>query len=262
MRALCLTLFSLLGAPALACGPETDCIVGDRTYRLYVPEGVEPAGALVWAHGYRGSAAGAMRNGAFRRIADARGWAFVALKSAGDDWEIAHTPRNPQREEVLEYDYVLDVIADLNKRFPLAPDQTILTGFSAGGMFTWTMACGLTAPFAGFIPLSGTFWDPVPETCTAPPKPIVHIHGTEDGVVPLGGRPIGPTRQGDVPTALEMFSDYAGLGTESAVTEIGDMSCATRDGNGVFLEFCTFTGGHSFSAKRLQYGIDRVLGLR
>ena len=54
-------VLALWAAPALACGPDTDCAVGDRTYRIALPEGHDgaaPVGALVWAHGYRGTAAG------------------------------------------------------------------------------------------------------------------------------------------------------------------------------------------------------------
>jgi len=41
---------------AAACGPETPCPLGDRHYRVFVPQGVTtPKGALVFAHGFRGS---------------------------------------------------------------------------------------------------------------------------------------------------------------------------------------------------------------
>ena len=36
-------LASLITAPVLACGPDSDCTVlnGERTYRYYVPEGLD-----------------------------------------------------------------------------------------------------------------------------------------------------------------------------------------------------------------------------
>ncbi len=260
--ALSLCAAFLLATPAIACGPDSDCVIGDRTYRLYVPDGVDgPVGAYFFAHGFRGSAAGAMRNSRFMRLADEFGLAFVALDAGQDSWRLAHHPSDPDRPEALEYDYVRDVIDDLASRVDLDRDRLALTGFSSGGMFTWTMICGLSDQFTGFIPYAGTFWHPVPATCATPPSNVVHIHGTEDRTVPLGGRAIGTTRQGDVPDALAMYRDHGDFGPASVQTAPGDMRCEERENpNGFVFDFCTFDGGHSFSLDRVRHGLLRVLG--
>ncbi|WP_238475553.1 hypothetical protein [Rhodophyticola sp. CCM32] len=127
---------------------------------------------------------------------------------------------------------------------------------------TWTLACGMSESFAGFVPMSGTFWAPVPDNCPTPPASLVHIHGTEDGVVPLGGRPIAQTRQGDVLTALALYADHGRFTETGTVTAPGNMTCRqSQNPAGQLLDFCTFPGGHSFSATRLNYGIHRVLDL-
>lgn len=261
MRTLALAvLLGLTGLPAIACGPDTDCVLGERSYRLYVPGGDGAKGAFLYAHGYRGSAAGAMRNGALKRLADALDMAFVALDSAGPDWAIAHTPQAPGREEVLEYDYANAVLDDLGNHFEVDPSRVVATGFSAGGMMTWTLACGMSERFQGFIPLSGTFWTPVPESCPSPPSNLVHIHGTEDPTVPLEGRPIASTSQGDVFEALAMYRAHGGFAPVATDPAPGEMSCdRERSSDGLILEFCTFAGGHSFSIDRLRYGIEQVL---
>ena len=72
MRVLAIFLTTgVLAGPALACGPDTDCMLGDRHYRIAMPEGqsTDPVGAVVFAHGYRGSAAAVMQN--FRLIPSA-----------------------------------------------------------------------------------------------------------------------------------------------------------------------------------------------
>jgi polyhydroxybutyrate depolymerase len=258
---LVVVLLLFAAAPAVACGPDSDCRVGKRSYRLYVPDTEGPTGAFLFAHGYRGSAAGAMGNAALRDLADRLGMAFVALDAEGPDWDLAHTPRAPEREEALEYGYVADVLDDLAQRIDLDQNRIVATGFSAGGMMTWTLACGMSEWFAGFVPMSGTFWDPVPESCPAPPANLVHFHGTEDEVVPLGGRPIGSTRQGDVPKALAMYRAHGGFGPATTVSAPDDTRCEHSESPaGLILEFCTFTGGHSFSTDRLRYGIEQVLG--
>ena len=81
MRIILLILAILAAPMALACGADSDCMVGDRSYRISLPEGVDvPVGAVVWAHGYRGTAAGVMRNGSLRKMVHAEGLALIALQ--------------------------------------------------------------------------------------------------------------------------------------------------------------------------------------
>ncbi len=253
-------LAALSAAPAFACGPDSDCLVGGRSYRLYLPEGGAPNGAFLFAHGYRGSGAGSMGNPALRRLADALGMAFVALDSEGPDWAIAHTPQAPGQAENREFVYVGAVLDDLVAK-GIDPARIVATGFSAGGMLTWTLACGMSERFAGFVPMSGTFWAPVPDSCPAPPANLVHIHGDADPVVPQAGRAIGPARQGSVAKALEMYREEGGFEPAGTGPAPGGMHCAReRNPAGQVLEFCSFAGGHDFSTERLRYGIEEVLG--
>lgn len=262
MRLIALAL-CLLSSPALACGPDSDCTVGDRTYRLYLPPAAEtgPVGLLVFAHGYRGSAANEMANKALRKLADDTGMALVALKSAGDDWDIAHRPQEPEQEVSREGAYIDAVLADVATRAKIDPARRVAAGFSAGGMLTWTLACEMSDRFAGFVPMSGTFWGEIPATCPSPPANLVHIHGTADTTVPLQGRAIGSTRQGDVGQALAMYAAYGGYAREGGETTApGGLTCRkARNPGGKLLEFCTFDGSHDFSAERLRYGIEEVL---
>ncbi|MEO1397629.1 MAG: PHB depolymerase family esterase, partial [Pseudomonadota bacterium] len=184
--------------PAYACGPDSDCMLGQRTYRIQMPEtsgGKKPLGAIIFAHGYRGSAAGLMKNkGLSRTIAD-MGLVFVAPKSAGEDWDIPNAP-NPGNN--LDFAYFKRLKKELVQRHGVDGDRIMVSGFSAGGMMVWNLACRLGDTFAAYAPIAGTFWAPVPEACPAMPVPLIHIHGTSDKIVPLKGRPIGSTRQGDV----------------------------------------------------------------
>ena len=69
---------ALIAGPVAACGEDTDCVVGDRTYRIAGAENA-PNGALIFAHGYRGSAAGVMRNRGLAALADDFGLALIAM---------------------------------------------------------------------------------------------------------------------------------------------------------------------------------------
>ncbi|WP_298969495.1 prolyl oligopeptidase family serine peptidase [uncultured Roseobacter sp.] len=250
----------LFGAPAVACGPDTDCQLGDRHYRIAMPEGHDgatPVPALVFSHGYRGSAQGVMRNGSLRRMASEMGVALIAVKSQDDDWVIPNAPRHLDTDGAVEFDYFDAVLEDATNRFAIDASRIVATGFSAGGMMTWNLACSMSDRFAGFIPISGTFWLEPPETCAGPVASIIHIHGTSDRTVPLNGRVIGPTKQGEVSAALEMYRDYGKFEPLGQAT-YGDLACTEEDNlAGDTLKFCLFDGGHSFRTEFVRFAWEQ-----
>ena len=260
----CLVMVGLhLAQPALACGADTDCEVENGTYRIHLPASpeAENPGAIVFAHGYRGTAAGTMRNDNLRALADELGVALIAVKSFDQDWTIPNAPSAGTRPERDEVAYYARVVADAAGRFGLDPGRMLATGFSAGGMMTWEVVCRDSAIFAGFAPISGTFWDPVPETCSAPPATLIHMHGSSDRVVPMTGRPIGPTRQGDVNQALEMYRAHGGFDVAMPETKAGNLTCnAWQNAERQRLELCLHDGGHGFRTAYIRRAWDIVFG--
>ena len=254
------TLFAcFLASPALACGPDTDCALGDRHYRIAMPDGhdgTSEVGVIVFAHGYRGSARGVMRNGSLRRLASDMGLALIAVKSSEDDWVLPNSPRRKDVDGAEEFNYLDAVIADADAKFPIETGRMMMTGFSAGGMMTWNMACHRPAMFAGFAPISGTFWLNPPETCASPVANVIHMHGDADPTVPLAGRPIADTHQGDVMESLEMYATYGGFGPAQP-RDVGALACKDRtNAQGDILNFCMFEGGHSFRTEYVKFAWD------
>ncbi|GAB5375569.1 MAG: hypothetical protein AcusKO_20310 [Acuticoccus sp.] len=198
------------GSAALACGPDSDCMIGERRYRIALPPGEGPFGAIVYMHGYKGTAAGVMKNPAMRALAVRLGVALIAAHGEDGDWQIRNYPGSDLADDSREITYFEALLDDVTSRFPVDPARILATGFSSGGMITWTLACHLGERFAAFLPVAGTFWAPIPATCDSAPVDLLHIHGTADKVVPLEGRQIAGTRQGDVAAALAMFADAGG----------------------------------------------------
>lgn len=257
MRWLAL-LIALVPVQAMACGVQTDCTVGDRIYRIAVPEGVTNPGVLVFAHGYRGTANGAMRGENLRNLAFENDMALIAVQGVDGNWQLPGTPRNPTLTGEAEYSYFEAVLDDAEARFGIDRSRSVMTGFSAGGMMVWNLICHRSDLFAGFVPMSGTFWTPEPVTCDSPAANVVHIHGTADTTVPLGGRPIGEQHQGDVLEALGMYAGYGGY-ADPARSDVGDMACETRENaDGKVLGFCAFDGGHGFGIGRLRAAMEMV----
>ncbi|MEH6737148.1 MAG: prolyl oligopeptidase family serine peptidase [Sulfitobacter sp.] len=256
----CLILIAMMIAPmALACGEDTDCVVGDRVYRISMPEGQTGAvGAVIWAHGYRGSAAGVMRNGSLRKMVHAQGLALIAAQGVNGSWDLPKGPRTFNSTGASEFEYFEAVIADVSSQFGVDPTRLVASGFSAGGMMVWNLACARPDAFAGFVPISGTYWLQPPVSCATPVASIVHLHGNRDTTVPLDGRVIGETRQGKVSDALAMYAAHGQFGdVKETTTEVLHCSDQTNPDNAI-LEFCLFEGGHSFRTEYLAYGLGRL----
>lgn len=254
-------LLALIATPALACGPDTDCKIGDRSYRISLPDGYDgksPIGAVVWAHGYRGSASGVMRNSAMRNALSRMNLALIAAEGRNGSWNLPNGPRTMDSTGSEEFAYFADVIEDATTHFPIDQERIYASGFSAGGMMVWNLACGRPDLFAGFAPFSGTFWQHPPENCNDPVRSLVHVHGTTDKTVPLTGRAIGETKQGEVSESFEFYTLHGGFGTPRQAV-IDDLSCETRgDDAGRILSLCLFDGGHSFSVGHLEYAIGQL----
>lgn len=246
---------SLVTVPAVACGPDSNCRIGDRHYRIRMPaghDGTTPIGAIVFAHGYTGNARQAVQSKGFAAMARKMNMALISTKSAGRGWTLPGSPSHGKvagADELAYFDRVLD---DAARRFPIDRNRLIAAGFSAGGMMVWNLACHRSEKFAAFVPIAGTFWAPLPPACTTPPASIVHVHGDADKTVPLKGRPIRDTHQGNVFRVLEMYARYGQFGSPSAMTVRGLRCQMRRNSDGHVLNFCIYKGGHSFYIRHIQ----------
>ncbi len=258
---LALMVGMTMPVPAHACGADSDCMVGERSYRIVMPAGHDGASkvpVIAFAHGYKGSAAGVMRNRSLRGLAGDLGAALLAFNADGDSWILPNHPRQMESDGAAEFAYVDAVLADATMRFALDAERIMATGFSGGGMLVWNLACARSGSFAGFAPIAGTFWLKPPERCAAPITSIVHIHGDRDKTVPLEGRAIGPTKQGEVDAALALYQQFGDFGAPQDRT-YGDLRCTERgNADGAILEFCLFPGGHSLRTEHLRHAWQRL----
>jgi polyhydroxybutyrate depolymerase len=257
-RSLAILLLALCPSLAAACGETTDCDVESGTYRIRLPEGATgPIGALVFAHGYQGSSAGTMRGAGLRRMTEERGLALIAIDALGGDWDLPNAPGHATvpRDEMV---YLDQVVADAVAKFNIDRDRIVITGFSAGGMFTWNAICDRGDAFAGYLPYSGTFWQGPPEGCAGEMQNMIHLHGTADRTVPLAGRPIAETRQGDVAESFAMYMADKGFSPDAGYA-LGDMTCSHNVAGDKRLDLCLFDGDHDFRVARLGAAYDLLM---
>ena len=256
VMALC---FALTPLAATACDATSDCIVAQGTYRISLPASTgKPIGAIVFAHGYQGSAKGTMKNKSLLKMAADRGVALIALDAGADDWNIPNAPgeSTKPRDEMA---YLDAVMADAEAQFNVDPARVVITGFSAGGMFVWNVICERGDKYAGYIPYSGTFWKGPPASCPALAQNVIHIHGTADTTVPMTGRAIADTRQGNLAEVMAMYSRDKGF-APGAGYSMADLTCShSVSAADKRLDLCVFDGQHSFTSERLAAAYDVLM---
>lgn len=243
-----------VSAEALYCQNETPCETENGLYYMHWPKGVATdrrSGAVFFLHGHRGKAVNEIRNKSFKAMADELGVAFVAVQGVEGTWSFPNAPRSLRNE----FQFFDEVIEDVTTRFPVDPQKLMLSGFSSGGFMTWYLACENAERFAGYAPIAGAFWKPLPDDCPTTAPYLFHVHGTKDTVVPLEGRPLGGGRwhQGDVFESFDVWRRQEGL-LETAPEAIaeGGLRCerwAPEDG---LLELCLHENGHSVRADWLK----------
>ena len=249
-----IALAAIATPAAEACGRNTDCVIGGRTYRIVFPEGQDgttPIGAIVFSHWFRGTAKDVMRYEPLTALASELGVAFIAAQAAGPDWNIPGAPSHHAQEGIDELAYFDALIEDVTARFAIDRARLVASGFSSGAMMVWHLACYRGASFAGFVPMSGTFWTPVPETCPTGPVNLIHYHGTEDTVVPLTGRQVKDGHQGNVFEAIEMIARTGGY-RPVETGETPGLQCSRQQADdGKLLELCLFAGKHELKVWQL-----------
>ena len=168
---------------AFACGQQTDCNIGDRTYRIFVPDSFEKnseSGALIHLHGYRGTANGVMRNKALISLVTNLNIPLIAPKSKGPDWNFPNSPSYDGSSNNNELEFFEALIDDVVNQFGISRDKLIISGFSSGGMAVWYLACYQGDRYSAYIPLSGTFWGDIPDSCKH--GALIHYHGSKDNL--------------------------------------------------------------------------------
>jgi poly(3-hydroxybutyrate) depolymerase len=160
----------------------TDFDVGGLTRKalVYVPSGIDEPPLLISLHGM-GIGAGWHQGGMmkFEPIADREKF-IVVYPEADQDlrWDLGGTH---------DLDFIDVIIEQMAAQHGIDRNRVYASGFSMGGMFSYTLACKMPdkiaaiAPGDGY-PLGGLFG------CTpGRPVPIFHMHGTADDFVKYSG---------------------------------------------------------------------------
>ena len=97
-------------------------------------------------------------------------------------WEGA--PYSSHADDVAFTSAILD---KLQAELCVDKKKTYAVGMSNGGGFASLLSCRLADRFAAFAVASGAMYAPSGECTPATPRPLINIHGDNDGIVPYEG---------------------------------------------------------------------------
>jgi len=181
LQLLLLAATSVASSTAMA-QTWTDFQVGGTTRKalVYVPNGINHPPLLLSFHGMGIGAAwnqGGMMK--FEPIADRD--KFIVVYPEADQnlrWDLGGTH---------DTDFVLKIIEDMTAQYGIDTNRVYASGFSMGGMFSYTLACKLPTVFAAIAPGDGYPLGGESGCSTERSVPIFHMHGTADDFVGYSG---------------------------------------------------------------------------
>ena len=248
---------STTGAPiecpddAFAAGQYNDLAIEHdgiaRTYNLYVPAGIdgsEPIPLVMNFHGYLSNPGQQQAFSVMDPVADAHGFAVAYPAGLNSSWNAGACCGQSASDGVDDVGFALAVIEDVKSRACIDAKRVYSTGMSNGGFLSYRLACEAADSIAAIAPVAGVLGIAEMDCAPSRPVPIMHFHGTSDGLVPYAGG-LGFA---SVAATIEIWTGLDGCVDEP--TEIfaeADVSCVASElcDDDSRIELCTVAGaGH------------------
>jgi len=166
-----------------------------RSHRIYVPASLpaHPAPLLVALHGGMGSNLQFERSSGFDLLAERFGFIVVYPNGVGrgpDDgrfrtWNAGICCGPAVRMRVDDVGHVRQLIAAVEAQFPIDRTRVFAAGHSNGGLMAYRLACELSDRIVAVGIQSGGLG--VSGCAPTHPVSVLHVHGTADPNVPIGG---------------------------------------------------------------------------
>lgn len=161
----------------------------DRTYILYIPATIDPAGAplVIALHGGGGKASSTLNKYKWREAADKYGFVVAspqALEANGSAWLDLSGRARVVGDDVQ---FISEVIDHVGRRTKIDPHRIYATGFSSGASMSQMLGLRLSNRLAAIAPVTGHLWQ---EEAPREPLPVLMIFGDGDLRNPPQGGPI------------------------------------------------------------------------
>ena len=163
----------------------------NREYIIYVPNsynGTSAVPLLLNFHGFGGSASQFINDADMRAEAEANSFILVypqgSCLNGASHWNPCPIDGD-NKSTADDVGFVEAMISEISSQYNLDMERIYAAGYSNGGMMAYGLANYKSDLIAAVASVSGTMLN-----CTGPtshPMPVVHLHGTSDGVVSYNG---------------------------------------------------------------------------
>lgn len=182
-----------------------------RTYHLHLPPDPGPDMPLmVVLHGLGGHADRLRYGLGLNALADAMGYAVAYPQGLPSDWG-PHWNAGFPFSTADDVGFLKQLARHIHSEFGADPAQTYVMGISAGGFMAYHLACNAADVFHAQAVVIGSMSGQDWRSCTpAAPVSILHIHGTDDPLIPYDGSAhwaSGWGGAGPIPAVVARFAD-------------------------------------------------------
>ncbi len=163
----------------------------NREYVLYVPnsyDGTSSVPLILNFHGFGGSASEFMSYADMRSLAETDTFILAypqgSCLDGSSHWN-ACPNGGDNKSDVDDFGFVESMINEISSKYNIDMERIYAAGYSNGGMMAYGLANYKSDLIASVASVSGVMLD-----CTGTtnhPMPVVHLHGTSDGVLPYNG---------------------------------------------------------------------------
>lgn len=163
----------------------------DREYQLYIPNsynGSFPVPILLNLHGFGGSASEFMVEADMRPLAESDTFILVYPQGSCLDGSSHWNPcpiGGGNISDADDFGFIEAILNEISSEYNVDPNRMYAAGYSNGGMMAYGLANYKSELIAAVASVSGTMLDCIGSTTH--PIPVIHLHGTADGVIPYNG---------------------------------------------------------------------------
>ena len=223
-----------------------------REYLIYIPNSydtIKSVPLLLNFHGFGGSANEFMDDADMRSLAASNSFILVYPQGSSLDG-FSHWNACPiggdNKSDADDFGFVEAIINKVSSQYNIDVERIYSAGYSNGGMMAYGLANYRSDLIAAVASVSGAMLDCIGST--SHPMPVVHLHGTSDGVLPYNGS----NDWNSVQSTLEHWINFNNTTTNPTVS--------TVNSEGTTIEHYVYDqGDRSVSVEHYKYiGGDHV----
>jgi len=220
-----------------------------REYVTYIPNTYDETSAVPMVlnfHGFGGSASEYMNYADMRTVAETDTFILVypqgSCLNGSSHWNPS-LPGGDNKSDADDLGFIEALIDQISLDYNIDSQRVYACGYSNGGMFAYGLANYKSDLIAAVGSVSGTALDF--DGPTSHPMPVIHLHGTSDGVIPYNG-------SGDYNSAQSVLDYWIGFNNtvDNPTTNTESNGGATiehylydQGDNGVSVEHYKYIGG-------------------